>query len=79
MAPSPLKCGRRQYLISYSQAEEQRFPTRECFANVVMEEFNMGDLHSKSLAGHAAVNFTRTGDSTITVQLNLLGTKNEFQ
>ena len=47
MAPSPLKCGRRQYLISYSQAEEQRFPTRECFANVVVEEFNMGDYAFK--------------------------------
>ena len=44
MTSSPLnpRCGRRQYLIAYSQADEQRFPTRESFANIVVEEFNRG-------------------------------------
>lgn len=42
MPKSPLnsRCGRRQYLITYSQADKERFPSRESFANVVVVEFN---------------------------------------
>ena len=42
---SPLnpRSGRRQYLVTYSQADEENFPTRESFAKVVEEEFNRGD------------------------------------
>ena len=36
------RSGRRQYLITYSQADLQRFPTRESFGNMVENEFNAG-------------------------------------
>ena len=73
------KCGRRQYLITYSQADEQRFPTRESFTNVVVEEFNRE--HSTVKVSHWACcrELQQEGVFTITVQLNLLGTKNRFQ
>ena len=34
------RSGRRQYLITYSQADLQRFPTRESFGKMVENEFN---------------------------------------
>ena len=54
MTSSPLNpsCGRRPYLITYSQADEQRFPTRESFANIVLEEFNR--RHSAVKVSHYA-------------------------
>ena len=36
------KNGRRQYLVTYSKADLVKFPTRESFANAVVEEFNFG-------------------------------------
>ena len=42
-SPLNLRCGRRQYLITYSQADEQRSSTRGSFANVVVEESNRGN------------------------------------
>ena len=46
MASSPLNpsCRRRQYLVTFYQADEERFPNIESFANVVVEEFNRGDF-----------------------------------
>ena len=45
MASSSLNpsCRRRQYLITYSQVNEQKFLARENFANVAVEEFNRED------------------------------------
>ena len=34
--------GRRQYLVTYSQADTARFPTRESFGEMVEEVFNSG-------------------------------------
>ena len=34
--------GRRQYLITYSQCDEEIFPTRESFGKMLEEEFNAG-------------------------------------
>jgi hypothetical protein len=34
--------GRRQYLVTYSQADLEKFPSREMFANMLEREFNMG-------------------------------------
>ena len=41
------RTGRRQYLITYSQADEQRFPTRESFGNMLENEFNTGNSQVK--------------------------------
>ena len=45
MASNPLNpsCRRRQYLITYSQVDEQKFLARENFANVAVEEFKRED------------------------------------
>ena len=45
MASSSLNpsCRRMQYLITYSQVDEQKFLARENFANVAVEEFNRED------------------------------------
>ena len=37
------RSGRRQYLITYSQADEQKFPTRESFGKMLENEFNRGN------------------------------------
>ena len=34
--------GRQQYLVTYSQADTARFPTRESFGEMVEEVFNLG-------------------------------------
>ena len=39
--------GRRQYLVTYSQADGQIFPTRESFGNVLENEFNSGNSKVK--------------------------------
>ena len=39
--------GRRQYLVTYSQADGQIFPTRESFGNVLESEFNSGNSKVK--------------------------------
>jgi len=36
------RVGRRQYLITYSQADPAKFPTRESFGEMVCKEFNVG-------------------------------------
>eukprot|EP00794_Sanderia_malayensis_P001029 gene1029-351_t len=36
------RSGRRQYLVTYSQADPQKFPTRDSFAHMLEEEFNSG-------------------------------------
>lgn len=41
------RLGRRQYLITYSQADELKFPTRESFAKMIENEFNEGTSNSK--------------------------------
>ena len=43
--PSPFndtRIGRRQYLITYSQADAEKFPTRQSFGEMVADEFNSG-------------------------------------
>ncbi len=39
--------GRRQYLITYSQADMNRFPTRESFGKMLESEFNAGKSRAK--------------------------------
>ena len=34
--------GRRQYLVTYSQADDKKFPTRESFGQMIADEFNAG-------------------------------------
>ncbi len=36
------RSGRRQYLVTYSQADEGKFPTRESFGQMLECEFNSG-------------------------------------
>ena len=36
------RVGRRQYLVSYSQADESKFFTRESFGKMLETEFNAG-------------------------------------
>ena len=36
------RVGRQQYLVTYSQADESKFSTRESFGKVLQEEFNAG-------------------------------------
>ena len=40
-AMSP-RLGRQQYLVTYSQANESKYSTRESFGKVLQEEFNVG-------------------------------------
>ena len=39
---SDTRSGRRQYLVTYSQVDPGKFPTRESFAAMLEEEFNAG-------------------------------------
>ena len=36
------RSGRSQYLVTYSQADSKRFPTRESFGQMLEREFNDG-------------------------------------
>ena len=36
------RVGRRQYLVTYSQADESKFSTRESFGKMLEAEFNAG-------------------------------------
>ena len=45
--PAIKKNGRRQYLITYSQLDENKFPTRESFGTMIEREFNRGDSKVK--------------------------------
>lgn len=40
---SDTRSGRRQYLVTYSQVDPDKFPTRESFAAILEEEFNAGE------------------------------------
>ena len=42
------RSGRRQYLITYSQADMTKFP-RESFGNMLENEFNAGNSKAKVL------------------------------
>ena len=39
--------GRRQYLVTYSQADAEKFPTRESFGEMLETEFNKGTSQVK--------------------------------
>ena len=39
--------GRRQYLVTYSQADESKFSTREIFGKMLEAEFNAGTRAAK--------------------------------
>jgi len=41
------RVGRRQYLVTYSQADEKIFPTRQSFGDMVSREFNVGPSAAK--------------------------------
>ena len=41
------KNGRRQYLVTYSQLDVNKFPTRDSFANMIEREFNRGNSKVK--------------------------------
>ena len=38
----PARTNRRTYLVTYSQADRKKFPTRKSFGECVVEEFNIG-------------------------------------
>ena len=37
------RIGRRQYLVTYSKADSQKFPMRESFGKMLEDEFNSGN------------------------------------
>ena len=37
------RVGRRQYLVTYSQADLSKFPSRDSFGNMLHNEFNKGN------------------------------------
>ena len=41
------RIGKRQYLVTYSQADIEKFPTRESFGKMMEEEFNSGSSQVK--------------------------------
>ncbi len=41
------RVGRRQYLVTYSQASAEKFPTRESFGRMLQEEFDSGSSQAK--------------------------------
>ena len=41
------RAGRRQYLVTYSQADAKKFPTRESFGEMLETEFNRGTSQVK--------------------------------
>ena len=41
------RIGRRQYFVTYSQADSDKFPTRESFGRMLENEFNQGTGHIK--------------------------------
>ena len=41
------RIGRRQYLVTYSKADSQKFPTRESFGKMLEDEFNSGNSKVK--------------------------------
>ena len=49
------RSGRCQYLITYLQADEQRFPTRESFGNMLENEFNTRNSQIKMLVQYKAL------------------------
>ena len=44
---------RRTYLLSYSQADRTKFPSRQCFGEAVVNESNSGDPKGKVATGRA--------------------------
>lgn len=48
MEISDTRSGRRQYLVTYSQADEDKFPTRESFGKMIADSFNAGASKVKS-------------------------------
>jgi hypothetical protein len=46
------RSGRRQYLITYSQADINKFPTRESFGKMLENEFNAGTSQVKVSVCH---------------------------
>ena len=47
------RIGRRTYLVTYSQADVRKFPTRESFGKMLVEHFNAGS--GKAKVSHWAV------------------------
>ena len=41
------RCGRRTYLITYSQADLRKFPTRQSFGQMIEQHFNAGRAKAK--------------------------------
>ena len=47
--------GRRTYLVTYSQGDVRKFPTRESFGKMLVEHFNAGSQSRKAKVIHWAV------------------------
>ena len=41
------RIGKKQYLVTYSQADIEKFPTQESFGKMMEEEFNSGSIQVK--------------------------------
>jgi len=59
--------GKRQYMVTYSQADAKKFPTRSSFGQALRQEFNSGSGKVKVYTGLAQKKIIEKGDSTTTV------------
>ena len=67
--------GRRQYLVTYSQANITLFPTREAFGNMLREEFDAGDSKAKVLYWACCQETHKDGGLHYHCSLKLSGSK----
>jgi hypothetical protein len=56
---------RRSYLVTYTRANLEKFPSRESFADTVFEAFDSKRSSSKPQYGHAAERNMQTMDTII--------------
>ena len=67
--------GGRSYLITYSNAIIEKFPTRESFANMVVSHFNQGTSKAKVEYFSCCQEFHSNGNRHYHVALKLTGVK----
>ena len=66
---------RRSYLVTYSQADFQLFPTREYFGSAVVEAFNAGSAKVKVDYWSSALEDHKDGGKYFHIALKLSGPK----
>ena len=67
--------GRRTYLVTYSQSDLEKFPTRECFGKMVARHFNAGKAKAKVEYFACALEKHQDGHPHYHVALKLTGPK----